>query len=84
MYWTFQDDMVVINGIIMEGRHIIIPEIVKTQALDHLHVNHMRIEETKLVACKSVYWVNTNDAIENHIKMVLHALHFSRHNQRTR
>ena len=33
-YWSFKDDMAVIDGIIMKGRHVIIPEILKTQALD--------------------------------------------------
>ena len=78
MYWTFQDDMAVINGIIVKGRHVIIPKILKTQALD---ANHLGIEKTKLLACKSVYWVNINDDIENHIKIELHALHFSTHSQ---
>ena len=41
IYWMFWDDMVVISGIIMKGRHVIIPEILKTQQLDQLDVNHM-------------------------------------------
>ena len=36
-----KDDMAVIDGIIMKGRCVIIPEILKTQALDQLHINHM-------------------------------------------
>ena len=69
----FQDDIMVINGIIMKGRNIVIPNILKTQALDQLqldqlHVNHMGIEKTKLLACESVYWLNINVEIGNHIK----------------
>ena len=45
-----------------------IPEILKTQALDQLHINHMAIEKTKLLAHESIYWVNINDDIENFIK----------------
>ena len=30
MYWSFGNDMAVINGIIMKGRHVIIPDILKT------------------------------------------------------
>ena len=59
MYWTFQDDM--IDGIIMMGRHVLIPEILKTQARDQLQVNHMGIEKNKLLACKLVYWVNIDE-----------------------
>ena len=68
VYWTFRDDMAVIDGIIMKGRHAVTPEIVKAHALDKLHVNHMGIEKTKLLACELVYWVNINDDNENCIK----------------
>ena len=53
----------------MKGRCIIIPERLKQQALDQLHVNHMGMEKTKLLACNSVYWVNINNDIENHVKL---------------
>ena len=36
--------MAVINGIIMKGRCVVIPEVLKTQALDQLHINHMGME----------------------------------------
>ena len=52
----------------MKGRHIIIPEDVKQQALDQLHVNHMGIKKTKLLMNESVFWVNINNDIENHVK----------------
>ena len=68
----------------MKGRHVFIPEILKHKCWIQLHVNHMGIEKTKLLAHESVYWVDINDDTENHLKIALHALHFSRHNQRTR
>ena len=76
--------MAVIDGIIMKGRHVIILDILKTHALDQLHINHMGIEKAKLLAYESIYWANINDDIENFIKNLLHDLHFSRHDQRTR
>ena len=33
--------MAVINGNILKGRHVVIPEVLKTQALDLLHINYM-------------------------------------------
>ena len=60
----------------MKGRHVIIPEKLKTQKLDQLHVNHMGTEKTKLLACKSVYRININDDIENHIKNCVTCLTF--------
>ena len=66
-YWSFRDDMAVIDGVIMEGRCIVIPEVLKPQVLDQLHINHMGIEETTLLVHKSISWANINSDIENHI-----------------
>ena len=56
-YWQSRDDMVVIDVVIMKGRHIIIPEVLNPQVLDQLHINHMGIEKkkTKLLAFKFIY-----------------------------
>ena len=50
------------------GRCVVILEVLNTQALYQLHINHMGIEKTKLLACKLVYWININGNIEKHIK----------------
>ena len=63
-YWSFKDDLAVIDGVTMKGRCIVIPEALKQQTLDQLHVNHMGIEKTKLLAHKSIYWVNVNNDIK--------------------
>ena len=49
-YWSFKGDMAVIDGVIMKGRHIVIPEILKAQALVQLHISHIDIDKTKLLA----------------------------------
>ena len=69
-YWSYRDDLAVINGVVMKGRCIIIPAELKQQVLDQLHLNHMGIKKktTKLLTHESVYWVNINTDIENHIK----------------
>ena len=54
MYWTIQDHMVVIEGIMMKGRYVVIPKILKMQALDQLHVKHVGKEKTKFLAHESV------------------------------
>ena len=52
----------------LKGRHVIISEVLKTQVLEQLHINHMGMDKTKLLACDSIYWVNINDDINNFIK----------------
>ena len=52
----------------MKGMWISIPMALKQQVLDQLHTNHMGIKKTKLLTCKSVYWVDINTDIKKHIK----------------
>ena len=60
----------------MKGRCIIIPQDLKQQVLDQLHLNHMSIKKAKLLTCESVYWVNINNNIENHVKSCRTSLKF--------
>ena len=83
-YWLFRDNMAVIDGVVIKGRCIVIPDALQQQALKQLHINHMGIEKTKFLVHKSVYWIDVNADIENHIKIVLHALIFSKLNQKKR
>ena len=47
MYWTSSDDMAVIDRVKMKGRVVIIPDILKKQALGQVNINHMGIEKPK-------------------------------------
>ena len=71
--------MEVIDGVILKGRHIIIPESLQKQALEQLHVNHMAIEKIKILVHESIYCIGMNIDIENHMKIALHVLIFSKH-----
>ena len=66
-YWPYMDELVVIDGVLLKGRHIIIPDDLKQQVLTQLHINHMGIEKTKLLAHESVFWHNINADIEAYI-----------------
>ena len=44
-YWSYRDDLAVTGGMVMKGRHIIIPQELKQQVLDQLHINHMDIKK---------------------------------------
>ena len=75
-YLSYKDDLAVIDGIVMKGRCIIIPKVLKQQTQDQLHVNHMGIEKTKLLVFESIYWVNINNDTENYIKNCSTCLEF--------
>ena len=63
-YWLYRGELVVIDGIIFKGRHIVIPNSLKQQVLDWFHTNHMGIEKPKVLAHESVYWSNINADIK--------------------
>ena len=54
-YWSYRDELVVIDGIILKGRCIIMPNSLRQQVLNQLQTNHMGIEKTKLLAHESVH-----------------------------
>ena len=74
--------MAVIHGVVTKGRCIVIQEALLKQALKQLYKNHKSIKKTKLLAHESVYWIGMNVDIETHVKIVLYALTFSKHNQK--
>ena len=67
-YWSYRDELAVIDSIVLKGRCIIIPNSLKQQVLNQLHMNHMGIEKMKLLACKCIYWHSINTDIEKYIK----------------
>ena len=75
-YWSYRDELVVIDGIILKGRHIIIPNSLRQQVLKQLHMNHMGIEKMKLLAHECVYWYSINADIEKYIKQCATCLKF--------
>ena len=68
LYWSYRDELAVIDGIILKGRYTIIPNTLRLQVLDQLHTNHMGIEKTKLLARECVYWYSINADMEKYIK----------------
>ena len=44
-YQSYRDNLGVINSVVMKARCIIIPQELRQQVLDQLHLNHMDIEK---------------------------------------
>ena len=75
-YWAYRDELAGIDGIILKGRHIIIPTSLRQQVLNQLHTNHMGTEKMKLLACKCVLWYSINADIKKYIKQCVTCLDF--------
>ena len=44
-HWTFKDGIAIIDGVIMKGKNIVVPEVLEQQALQQLHINYKGIEK---------------------------------------
>ena len=75
-YWSYRDELAVIDGVVLKGRCIIIPNSLKQQVLNQLLINHMGIEKMRLLARKCVYWHSINKDIEKYIKQCMTCLEF--------
>ena len=67
-YWSFPDEIEIIDIIARKDRRIIALASLQDRALKQLHLNHMGIEKTRLLACESIYGINTNVNIEEAIE----------------
>ena len=64
-YFTFRDELAVVNGLILKGDRILIPKSLCEQCLKHLHKSHMGITKTLAHACTSVFWPDMGKDITN-------------------
>ena len=74
--WSYRDELAVIDGMVLKGRCIIIPNSLKQPVLDQLHINHIGIEKMEQLACKCIYWHSINTDIEKYIKQCVTCLEF--------
>ena len=68
--------MAVINGIILKGRHIVIPDTLLRQVLEQLDTNLMGMEKIKILAPESIYWPGINGDTEKYIRNYSTCLEF--------
>ena len=63
-YWTFRDELTFEDGLLFKGQRIIISTTFQRDVLSRLHASHQGVENTKLRARSSVFWVNLNKDID--------------------
>ena len=61
-------DLSVKNGLIMKGKHIIIPETLQQEVLEQLHRGHQGMVKCKERARVSVWWPKINKDIEEFVR----------------
>lgn len=62
-FWSFRDTLGIDDGILFRGSQVIIPESMRRNILNQLHIGHQGIEKTKMLARDTVYWPKINEDI---------------------
>ena len=64
-YYTFVDELSVIQGLVFKGERLVVPKMLRKLVLKNIHYCHLGIEKCKLLAREAVYWPNLNKEIED-------------------
>lgn len=64
-YFSFADELNVINGLVFKGERLVVPKVLRKMVLDKIHYAHLGIEKCKLLAREAVYWPNMSKEIED-------------------
>ena len=83
-FYNFREELSVCNGLILKGQHrIVIPETLRTQALQILHNKaHLGLNKTLERARMCMYWPGITDSIKESISACKVCLTYSDRNQR--
>ena len=63
-YWSYQDELAIVNAILMKSGRIIIPKVTQTEILQKIHYGHQGNEKCKLRAKSCVFLDNINQNID--------------------
>ena len=55
VFWSYREELSLINGIVFKGKRIVVPESVRKNILQQLHQSHMGAERTKLKARSTIF-----------------------------
>lgn len=81
-YWSFREELVILEDIIMKGERILIPSSLRKEILDRLHSSHTGIEYTTNLARETVFWPNLGEHIKNKIQNCAACLKYAPNQQR--
>ncbi len=67
-YWNFRCDLVLEDGAILKGDRVVIPDSMRKQVLDTLHMGHQGETKCLLMARQSVFWPGITEEIRQSVK----------------
>ena len=64
-YWPFSDELTIENGMIIKGNQILIPKHLQPEILKDLHIPHLGIVKTNLLAKSCIYWPRMHKDVQD-------------------
>ena len=77
-FWNYRDILNILDGLVLKGIRIIVPNQCREELLEKLHEGHFSVDRTKLRARESVFCPGINKDIETLLKLVVHAKKMSK------
>ncbi|XP_055918925.1 uncharacterized protein K02A2.6-like [Eupeodes corollae] len=70
-YWLRRNELEIINGVVMWGFRVLVPEQLQSQVLEELHDAHLGMSKTKSLARSYVWWPHLDMCIEKMVRSCL-------------
>jgi hypothetical protein len=67
-YWTFRDEISVIDGLMYKENKIVVPKSLQKEMLDKIHESHLGIVKCKSRARDVLFWIGMAQDIEDRVK----------------
>lgn len=67
-YWTFRDELGVLDGIVLKSNLIVIPESLRTEMMQNIHQGHAGLNTCKMRARSCIFWPELNNDLELFVK----------------
>ena len=77
-YWTFREELMIEDGLILNGTRIVIPDEKREEILKQIHEGHLGLNKCQMQAKETVYWPGLNDQLEQLILNCQLCLKYSR------
>lgn len=66
-YWCFRDELTILDGLIMKGNRVVVPNTMRSETLSRLHDAHQGLSSTLQRARRTVYWPKMQNDITDMI-----------------
>ena len=68
-HWSYRSEFSIINGLLLKGKHIVVPAAMRLDILEKLHTGHLGITKCRERAMSSAWWPGLNKQLHDMIYM---------------